>query len=199
MSISLSNPDLSQPGNHGITETPIAPSFQKAPLRNYQGEYHQHPFPLRVRPHRWESLPSFPTRSATRMQYESITHIIQPESSDYRIPLPAIPLLAEQSDYRFLSDLLLLSEKQLYQMTLHRFVAPFQHATFFPGTDRPRLKPPQYLRSGFLSYHMPIQKPLLEEWAQRNFFFPRQRPKFVRCACKREWHMTDSIGIPDTC
>ena len=90
-------------------------------------EKYMHPLPLRVQPQPWEDLHSFLTRSARRMHYDKAAQVLQPELSSHHIASSKVSLLTEQADYTSLSDLLLLSQDTLYQMTLHRFSAPFQH------------------------------------------------------------------------
>jgi hypothetical protein len=105
------------------------------------------------------------------MQYEKTAHIIQPELSHHYIASSQISLLTEQADYTFLSELLLLSQDALYQMTLHRFSPPFQHLDVFPVIKNP-YKSTLYLQPATTSYQTPTQQPRLERGLLRSFFLP---------------------------
>lgn len=131
------------------------------------------PLPLRVQPQPWEDLHSFLSRTATRMQYDKAAHIIQSERHPHHIASSHISLLTEQADYTFLSELLLLSQDTLYQMTLHHFSAPFEQVELFPVLKNP-YKPTLYLQPRAPSYHAPIPQPRLAPGLRRSFFLPNQ-------------------------
>lgn len=79
------------------------------------------PLPKRVSPQPWEDLASFLVRSAKEMGYEYPQWILRPETSSHSIDIWKLAALSRQADYDFLSQLLHVSETQLYQMTIHRF------------------------------------------------------------------------------
>lgn len=157
------------------------------------------PLPLRVQPQPWEDMHSFLARTATRMHYDKTAHIIQPERSPHHIAPSHISLLTEQADYTFLSELLLLSQDTLYQMTLHRFSAPFEQVELFPVLKNP-YKPTLYLHPGTPSYHAPIPQPQLAPGLRRSFFLPNQTTQICPlCAAARTWPTIGYIGNPGTC
>lgn len=86
-----------------------------------QSMQHIAPLPKRVQPHQWEDLGSFLVRTAKEMGYETPRWLLQPETSSHRITIRELATLSSQADYDFLSQLLLVPETRLYQMTIHRF------------------------------------------------------------------------------
>ncbi|WP_420917188.1 TniQ family protein [Dictyobacter halimunensis] len=94
---------------------------KKAPIHMNQSMQHITPLPKRVQPHQWEDLGSFLVRTAKAMGYETPQWLLQPETSSYRITSRKLTTLSLQADYDFLSQLLLVPETRLYQMTIHRF------------------------------------------------------------------------------
>jgi hypothetical protein len=131
------------------------------------------PFPLRVKPRPWEDLHSYLVRTTKRMQYEKVTQVIQPEVSRHRIAASQLALLTEQEDYTLLSRLCLLSEDTLYQMTLHRFWAPFAQLDFFPifkDSFDPRRN--HYIQPQTIIARSPIPFPRLTKGLSRTFFLP---------------------------
>ncbi|WP_172632534.1 TniQ family protein, partial [Dictyobacter arantiisoli] len=114
---------------------------------------------------------SFLARTATRMQYQSTHQILQPAISPHQIAASQVSLLTEQADYTFLSDLLLISQEDLYAMTLHRFSHLFDHLDFFPTLRRSRTHDLP-LQPKMVTYHTPIARPRLEKGLLRSFFLP---------------------------
>lgn len=82
---------------------------------------HITPLPRRVQPLPWEDFGSFLVRTAKHMDYETPHWILKPETSSDQINIWDLPVLSRQADYDFLSQLLLVPETHLYQMTIHRF------------------------------------------------------------------------------
>lgn len=82
---------------------------------------HITPLPMRIQPHSWEDLGSFLVRTAEHMGYETPHWLLKPETSSSQIQIWNLPVLSRQADYDFLSQLLLVPETRLYQMTIHRF------------------------------------------------------------------------------
>jgi hypothetical protein len=105
------------------------------------------------------------------MNYPSLAWLLQPENSPHHIATRQVPLLTEQADYTFLSDLLRIPEDALYQMTLHRFFALGENLEFFPIL-KDRWKYNHYLQPTPPSYHQPINRPRLEKGLLRSFFLP---------------------------
>lgn len=164
-------------------------------------EKHMHPLPLRVQPQPWEDLHSFLTRTAHRMHYDKATQILQPELGSHHITSSHISLLTEQADYTLLSDLLLLPQDTLYQMTLHRFSAPFQQVELFPVLkDFFISKNNLYLHPATPTYHAPIPQPRLAPGLRRNFFLPNQTTQICPlCRAAKTSPTIGYIGNPDTC
>jgi hypothetical protein len=82
---------------------------------------HITPLPRRVQPLSWEDFGSFLVRTAKHMGYQTPHWILKPETSSYHIDIWKLSALSRQADYDFLSQLLLVPETRLYQMTTHRF------------------------------------------------------------------------------
>jgi TniQ protein len=115
------------------------------------------PLPLRIEPQPWEELASFLARTARHMQYAHTSWLLQPELAKQRMTSRNLSLLAAQDDYTFLSDLLALSEEQIYHMTIHPLDVLSRHLLCFPPFQRGAQKPsPPTISNG-----TPINRPTL--------------------------------------
>jgi hypothetical protein len=70
------------------------------------------------------------------MGYEKPHWLLKPEMSSHGIKQSELPILSRQADYDLLSQLLLVPETRLYQMTLHRFSSLFNTSA---ATENPLL------------------------------------------------------------
>jgi hypothetical protein len=79
------------------------------------------PLPRHALPYPDEDLLSIIRRSASHMGYKDLRWLLRPQEGRWDIKYTEIPLLSKMEDYHVLKHLLLLSEEQLYNHTLHRF------------------------------------------------------------------------------
>jgi hypothetical protein len=105
----------------------------------------QFPLPRRAKPSACEDLLSLLRRTAHTMGYEDPHWILHPQKSEYALKERDIALLSKAEDYRFLSQLLFLSEETIYQHTLHRFASFFEENAYqdlLSDWPKPQQRPP---------------------------------------------------------
>jgi len=119
------------------------------------------PLPRRAVPYPDEDLLSIIRRSASHMGYADLRWLLRPEGGRWDIKSTEIPLLLKKEQYHVLQRLLLLSEEQLYNQTLHRFAPLFEDVPY--DISHGFQKPPQQVS---ISTH-PV---LLSSHTQKSHF-----------------------------
>src|SRR6266496_5088620 len=139
------------------------------------------PLPRRAVPSADEDLLSIIRRSASRMGYEDLRWILRPQEERWDIKEKEIPLLSKMEDYHVLQHLLLLSEEQLYNHTLHRFAPLLEE-----------VQDDLSHRSEDPGQHASKRKILLSPISKGNYFLPTDSIK-VCPLCLREQESYDRL------
>lgn len=118
------------------------------------------PLPRRAPPYPDEDLLSMLRRSASRMGYPDVRWLLRPTEGNWFFEETDVPLLSAKRDYRVLERLLLLSQEELHNHTLHRFASLLENGESFqqpPGEDSASTHLPQLSPRSRETYFLPVR------------------------------------------